>query len=106
MRRPASPMESVSANIPSFPVMLSWFVLMVMLPPGSVLVAPMFTVAFIWALSPMVTWGVVISMFPAFPLLLVSTDSWLLAAKLRISVALTVMPPPSPVSSVKACIFV
>ena len=49
MRRPASPMESVSANIPSFPVMLSWFVLMVMLPPGSVLVAPMFTVALIWA---------------------------------------------------------
>ena len=47
-----------------------------------------------------------ISMFPAFPLLLVSTDSWLLAAKLRISVALTVMSPPYPVSSVKACIFV
>ena len=103
---PASALASVSANIPSSPAMSSWFVLIVMLPPGSVLVAPMFTVALIWAFSPMVSWGVVISMFPAFPLLLVSTDSWVSACRLRVSVALTVMFPPSPAVSVKANIWV
>ena len=47
MRVPASAVASVSANIPSFPAMFSWFVLMVMLPPGSVLVEPNTTVALI-----------------------------------------------------------
>ena len=102
----ASAVASVSANIPSSPAMSSWLVLMVMLPPASVVVAPMLTVAVIWAFSPMVSLGVVISISPAFPLLLVSTDSWVSACKLRVSVALTVMLPPSPVLSVKASIWV
>ena len=48
-------MASVSANIPSSPAIFNSLVLMVMLPPGSVLVAPMLTVALIWAFSPMVS---------------------------------------------------
>ncbi|WP_293069431.1 hypothetical protein [Okeania sp. SIO2B3] len=46
--------------------------LIVILPPASVLVAPSLAVALIWASSPIVSCLVFISMFPAWPLLLVS----------------------------------
>ncbi len=55
VRIPALALASVSANIPSFPVMLSSLVLMVMLPPSPVLVEPITTVALIWASWPIST---------------------------------------------------
>ena len=75
---------------------------MVMFPAVSVFVAPSLAVALIFAPSPMVTWGELISIFPAFPALLVSTDNWVLLSRLNVSVASIVMLPPVPSPSVKA----
>ena len=68
MRRiPAFLLASVSANIPSFPVTLSLFVLMVMLPPSPVLVEPVKTVVLALAPSPMSMVLASMVILPAFP---------------------------------------
>ena len=76
MRRiPAFLLASVSANIPSFPVTLSLFVLMVMLPPSPVLVEPVKTVVLALAPSPMSMVLAWIFMSPGLPALAVSVIS-------------------------------
>ena len=62
---PAFDSPLVSANIPSFPDILSSLVLMVMLPPSPVLVAFFPAVALISVSFPMVTVWELILMFPA-----------------------------------------
>ncbi|WP_293069433.1 hypothetical protein [Okeania sp. SIO2B3] len=64
---PAFADASVSANIPSFPVILSSLLLMVILPPSPVLVAPNTTVALIWASSPISTVLALMEMSPGAP---------------------------------------
>ena len=85
MRRiPAFLLASVSANIPSFPVTLSLFVLMVMLPPSPVLVEPVKTVVLALAPSPMsmvLDW---MFMFPGFPALAVSVISLVFWSRMRL----------------------
>ena len=80
MRVPAGASPWVSANIPSSPEMLRVLLNILIFPPVSVLMAFSCAVALMEVLLPMVTVGEFISMFPAFPGLLVSaeilTPSW------------------------------
>ena len=83
-RMPALAPASVSANTPIFPVMLSWFVSMVMFPPSPVLVEPIKTVALAWAFSPMSTVLVWMVIPPGLPLLAVSVISLVFWSKVRL----------------------
>ncbi len=101
MRIPALAVASVSANIPSLPVMLSWLVLMVMLPPSPLLVEPITTVALIWASCPMSTVLASMVMEPGLPAFRVSVIRLVLWSKLRL-LAWMLMLPAFPVASVLA----
>ena len=69
---------------------------MLMFPPVSVLVAPSLAVALMDVLLPMVSVGELISIFPAFPALLVSAEMLTPSVRVRFCVS-TVMLPASPV---------
>ena len=77
---------------------------MLMFPPCSVLVASALAVALITEFVPTLTSGDLISIFPAFPLLLVSTASLLKLSRLNLPVASTIILPPSPFPFVLASI--
>ena len=102
---PASASPAVSAKIPNCPEMFSALVSMVILPPASVLVLVAVAVALISAFGPMFVLLALMTMFPALPALLVSTDSLVLRSRVRASGAMTVILPPSPGPSVKASIW-
>ena len=101
---PALAPASVSANIPSFPVMLSWFVSMVMFPPSPVLVEPIKTVALAWAFSPMSTVLAWMVISPGLPLLAVSVISLVFWSKVRLLACMFIFPA-FPMSSVLARIL-
>ena len=101
MRVPALAVASVSANIPSWPVMLSSLVLMVMLPPSPVLVEPITTVALIWASSPMSMVGASMLIEPGLPALVVSVIRLVLCSRLRLLASMLILPA-FPVDSVLA----
>ncbi len=84
VRVPALALASVSANMPSWPVMLSSLVLMVILPPSPSLVEPITTVALIWASWPMSTVGASMVMKPGLPALVVSVIRLVLSSRLRL----------------------
>ena len=105
MRRiPALAPASVSANIPSFPVMLSWFVSMVMFPPSPVLLEPIKTVALAWAFSPMSTVLAWMVISPGLPSLAVSVISLVFLSKVRLLACMFIFPA-FPMSSVLARIL-
>ena len=101
---PALAPASVSANIPSFPVMLSWFVSMVMFPPSPVLLEPIKTVALAWAFSPMSTVLAWMVISPGLPSLAVSVISLVFLSKVRLLACMFIVPA-FPMSSVLARIL-
>ena len=106
MRRiPAFLLASVSANIPSFPVTLSSFVLMVMLPPSPVLVEPVKTVVLALAPSPMSMVLAWMFMFPGLPALAVSVISLVFWSRMSLLASIMVISPAFPVPSVLARIL-
>lgn len=101
---PALAPASVSANIPSFPVMLSSFVSMVMFPPSPVLLEPIKTVALAWAFSPMSTVLAWMVISPGLPSLAVSVISLVFLSKVRLLACMFIVPA-FPMSSVLARIL-
>lgn len=101
MRIPALALASVSANIPSLPVILSSLVLMVMWPPSPVLVEPINTVALIWASCPMSRVWASMVMEPGLPAPVVSVIRLVFWSRLRL-LAWMLMVPAFPVASVLA----
>ena len=101
---PALAPASVSANIPSFPVMLSWFVSMVMFPPSPVLLEPIKTVALAWAFSLMSTVLAWMVISPGLPSLAVSVISLVFLSKVRLLACMFIFPA-FPMSSVLARIL-
>ena len=101
---PALAPASVSANIPSFPVMVSSFVLMVMFPPSPVLLEPIKTVALAWAFSPMSTVLAWMVISPGLPSLAVSVISLVFLSKFRLLACMFIFPA-FPMSSVLARIL-
>ena len=95
---PAGASPWVSANIPSSPEILRVLLNILIFPPVSVLMAFSRAVALIWAFSPMVTSGELISMFPAAPVLLVSVVILVPVSRLKLLVSILIAPAfPSPV---------
>ena len=101
---PALAPASVSANIPSFPVILSSFVSMVMFPPSPVLLEPIKTVALAWAFSPMSTVLAWMVISPGLPSLAVSVISLVFLSKVRLLACMFIVPA-FPMSSVLARIL-
>ena len=101
---PALAPASVSANIPSFPVILSSFVSMVMFPPSPVLLEPIKTVALAWAFSPMSTVLAWMVISPGLPSLAVSVISLVFLSKVRLLACMLIFPA-FPMSSVLARIL-
>ena len=101
---PAFAPASVSANIPSFPVILSSFVSMVMFPPSPVLLEPIKTVALAWAFSPMSTVLAWMVISPGLPSLAVSVISLVFLSKVRLLACMFIVPA-FPMSSVLARIL-
>ena len=101
---PSLATASVSANIPSFPVMLSWFVSMVMFPPSPVLLEPIKTVALAWAFSPMSTVLAWMVISPGVPALAVSVIILVFLSKVRLLACMFIVPA-FPMSSVLARIL-
>ena len=101
---PALAPASVSANIPSFPVILSSFVSMVMFPPSPVLLEPIKTVALAWAFSPMSTVLAWMVISPGLPSLAVSVISLVFLSKVRLLACMFIFPA-FPMSSVLARIL-
>ena len=101
VRVPAGLSPAVSANIPSLPEISSWLLLMVMLPPASLLVAPTLAVALSWAFSPIFSVSELMLISPAFPALLVSVVRLVPFSRVK-SVVLILIWPALPLSSVEA----
>ena len=101
---PALAPASVSANIPSFPVILSSFVSMVMFPLSPVLLEPIKTVALAWAFSPMSTVLAWMVISPGLPSLAVSVISLVFLSKVRLLACMFIFPA-FPMSSVLARIL-
>ena len=101
---PALAPASVSANIPSFPVILSSFVSMVMFPPSPVLLEPIKTVALAWAFSLMSTVLAWMVISPGLPSLAVSVISLVFLSKVRLLACMFIVPA-FPMSSVLARIL-
>ena len=101
---PALAPASVSANIPSFPVILSSFVSMVMFPPSPVLLEPIKTVALAWAFSLMSTVLAWMVISPGLPSLAVSVISLVFLSKFRLLACMFICPA-FPMSSVLARIL-
>ena len=101
---PALAPASVSANIPSFPVILSSFVSMVIFPPSPVLLEPIKTVALAWAFSPMSTVLAWMVISPGLPSLAVRVISLVFLSKVRLLACMFIVPA-FPMSSVLARIL-
>ncbi len=91
-RLPASALLLVSVKIPNSPAMLRKLTLRVMSPAVG-LVEVSVAVALSWAFSPIVSKGVVMVIFPAWPASLLSTINLVSVLRIRLSVALMVIFP-------------